>query len=95
MTETIFEKAQLFLTLLLTKLTKRLANMANHIWISIALTLSPRKYFNGKFCFSCLNKLWKALHNLFYGKQKIMQRSIIKHTHNQPFNQFTLQYHFA
>lgn len=36
-----------------------------------------------------------GLENTFYGKQKIMQRSIIKHTHNQPFNQFTLQYHFA
>ena len=39
-------------------------------------------------------KRWQ-IETLFYGKQKIMQRSIIKHTHNQPFNQFTLQYHFA
>ena len=78
MTETMFEKAQLFLTLLLTRLTKRLANMANHIWISIALTLSPRKYFNGKFCFSCLNALCKAFHNLFYGKEKIMQSILMK-----------------
>jgi hypothetical protein len=31
----------------------------------------------------------------FYGKQKIMQSSNIKYTHNQFINPFTLQYHFA
>ena len=31
----------------------------------------------------------------FYGKQKIMQSGIIKYTHNQFINPFTLQYHFA
>jgi hypothetical protein len=30
-----------------------------------------------------------------YGKQKIMQSSVIKYTHNQFINPFTLQYHFA
>jgi len=35
------------------------------------------------------------IESAFYGKQKIMQSDIIKYTHNQFINPFTLQYHFA
>jgi hypothetical protein len=35
--------------------------------------LSPRKYFNGKFCFSCLKALCKALHKAFYALHIVMQ----------------------
>ena len=69
-TDTRFENAHLHLILLFTKVISRLANIAVHIWISIAFSLSPRKYFNGKFCFSCLKSLCKALHKFFrYIKQ--------------------------
>src|SRR5699024_12581280 len=54
MMETILEKAQGRFILLLTRLSNRLANIAAQICISMAFSLSPRKYFNGKFCLSCL-----------------------------------------
>jgi hypothetical protein len=31
----------------------------------MAFSLSPRKYFSGKFCFTCLKKLCKASHKFF------------------------------
>lgn len=46
-------------------ITKRLMIKTHHIWIWIAFSLSPKKYFSGKFCFSCLKKLCKALHKAF------------------------------
>ena len=52
-------------------------------------------YLNIKQIDSYITKRNEQIESASYGKQKIMQRSIIKHTHNQPFNQFTLQYHFA
>ena len=52
--------------------------MVTHICISMALRLSPRKYFNGKFCFNFLKKLCVASHNFFYDKFIVMQSS---HTH--------------
>ena len=42
-----------------------------------------------------LYKYWWRIELFFYGKQKIMQSSIMKHAHNQPINHCTLQYHFA
>jgi hypothetical protein len=69
----MFEKAHLRLILILTSVINKLASMAAHICISIAFSLSPKKYFNGKFCLSCLKKLCKALHKLFYGKHIVMQ----------------------
>ena len=74
----MFENDQLLWILLLTRLINRLASIATQIWISMALTLSPRKYLSGKFCFICLKKLCKAFHNLFYGKEKIMQSILMK-----------------
>ena len=47
--------------------------MVTHIWTSMALTLSPRKYLSGKFCFSFLKSLCKAYHKLFYDKFIIMR----------------------
>ncbi len=59
--DTILEKAHLRLILLLTSITNRLAGIADHICISVAFSLSPRKYLSGKFCLSCLNNLCKAV----------------------------------
>ena len=39
--------------------------MVTHIWTSMALTLSPRKYLSGKFCFSFLKSLCVASHKLY------------------------------
>lgn len=61
--DTILENAHLRFILLLTNVIKRLDIIAAHICISIAFTLSPKKYFNGKFCFNCLKR--SSIYHLF------------------------------
>ena len=51
----MFENDQLRFSLLFISVSSKFASSAAQIWISMAFSLSPRKYFNGKFCFSCLN----------------------------------------
>ena len=55
MIDTRLENAQLRFTLLRTSVINRLASIAVQIWISMAFSLSPRKYFNGKF-----NPFWNS-----------------------------------
>ena len=49
------ENAHRRFTLRLTTVSSRFAIRHTHICDSMALTLSPQKYFSGKFCFNCLN----------------------------------------
>jgi len=46
--------------------------MVTHICISMALRLSPRKYFNGKFCFKRLKNLCKAYHKFFHDCKQLL-----------------------
>lgn len=77
----MFENDQFFLTLLLTRPSSRFAIIATRIWISMALILSPREYFSGKFCFNCRKNLYKAFHKLIRdakqhtGMQEFQSRS--------------------
>jgi uncharacterized membrane protein YfcA len=43
----------------------------------MALTLSPRKYFKGKFCLRRLNRSCKALQNLFWLYKNIIDRDTV------------------
>ena len=55
--DTKFENAHFRFIFDLTILTSKFAIILAQIWISIAFWLSPKKYFNGKFCFNCLNNV--------------------------------------
>ena len=52
-----------FFTCFFTTCINNHAMRLTHIWIWIALQLSPRKYLSGKFCFSLLKSLCEASHN--------------------------------
>lgn len=67
--DSIFEKAQLRFSLLLTRVINKLASIAAHICITMAFSLSPRKYFRGKFCLSCL-KSNSICHRFLYCYEK-------------------------
>lgn len=58
----------------------------------MALTLSPRKYFKGKFCLRRLNRLCKALHNVF---KWIKQHLRVKSFWGTSENSVRIQIHVA
>src|SRR5450759_143554 len=81
--DTMFEKAHLRLILILTSVINKLASIAAHICISIAFSLSPKKYCSGKFCLSCLkvlyiSQLFSMLANWWIEKIDIVLHSVSK-----------------
>ena len=57
--------------------------MVTHIWTSMVLTLSPRKYLSGKFFFSFLKNLCVASHKFFkWLKQHLKIRKFWGKTEN-------------
>ena len=69
---TKLENASLDFDLFCRTFIRRYAIIVTQIWILMAFSLSPRKYFKGKFCLIFLNTLWKAFHNFFYVKHIVM-----------------------
>src|SRR5574344_1511995 len=78
-----FERLHLRLTCLLTTSISSHAIILTHICILMAFWLSPRKYFNGKFCFRRLNsvsicqRLRYTSHRMLAGVSKSLARKVI------------------
>ena len=77
---TKLENASLDFDLCCSTFISRYAIIVTQIWILMAFSLSPRKYFRGKFCFTFLMRLCKALHKTFYVKCVLMQSQPIRYS---------------